>query len=86
MINEITSGVANLLQTNDTDHEVAQQFLQNLTNAVNGNQESVNVLNNNFQTLQENLEAMNAARAASSRPPPPPNPPPYVHLTPPMQF
>ena len=88
VINEITSSVANLLQTNDATHtDVAQQFLQNLTNAVNSNQESMAILNTNFQTLQDNMQAMNAARATPSNIAPHPNVQPHVPPTPPpMQF
>ena len=63
MVDDITQGVANLLQTTDDDNsQGAEHFLQNLTTAVTTNQSALNQVNSNVEDLQNAIQALNAAR------------------------
>ena len=67
VVNDITQGVANMLQHSDEDNEQAHQFLQNLTAAVNDNQTTFHTMNDIINTLQNEVHAMNAARNTSNQ-------------------
>ena len=58
-----------MLQHSDEDNEQAHQFLQNLTTAVNVNQAAFHTMNDNLQTLQNEVQAMNAAQNTANNPP-----------------
>ena len=69
MVNEITQGVANLIQGNQSNNEQAQAFLMNMSNAVSQNQNalpqlfnSVSRINDTVTDLQQAVQTMNAAR------------------------
>ena len=67
VVEDITQGVANMLQPSDETNNEAQQFLQNLTDAVHQNQSAFQQINNNFNTLQQEVQSMNAARNSTQQ-------------------
>ena len=87
MVNQITENVANLMQSSDEDHGGAQQFLQNLSQAVTSNQESLSMMNDQFQTLSSQIQALNATRNQAPAPvPQQPGPPLQNNTMPQYQF
>ena len=80
MVNDISTGVANMMSDSDTTPE-ATHFLQTLSSSVVQNQEQLNQVTDSINNLQHQLQAMNAAtsnhqRPSTFQPPPPPYQPP----------
>ena len=85
--NDVTKNLANMLKsnTNEQEQQAATEFMQNVSNAVSYNQHLLPQLINNISTmsekintLQQNMQAINLANAASARNtqnPPPVNSP-----------
>ena len=71
VVEDITQGVANMLQPSDEANDQAQQFLQNLTDAVNQNQQAFTHMNDHLNNLQNEVQSMNAARGAATQNPNP---------------
>ena len=68
VVDDITQGVANMLQHTDEDNEQTQAFLQNLSNAVQHNQQAFDTMTENFNTLQQEVQSMNAVRGGAPNP------------------
>ena len=66
LVDDITQGVANMLQHSDEDNSEAQHFIQNLPSVVQQNQEAFTQINSNFNTLQNEIHSMNATRNNSN--------------------
>ena len=64
MVEQITSNVANLMQSDGGSNEGAQQFLQNLSQAVVWNQQSLSQITDQFNNLSAQLHSLNAASNA----------------------
>ena len=60
VVDDITQGVANMLQHTDEYNGQAQAFLQNLFNALQHNQQAFDTMTENFNTLQQEVQSMNA--------------------------
>ena len=86
MVNDITAGVANMLQSSDNDDSsAAEAFLNQLTAAVHESQAGLELMTTQVSSLQQELHSLNAARSsnntnnnqASGNQFRPPNPPMY---------
>ena len=67
MVNDITSGVANMLQSSDTEDSVAAEaFLNQLTAAVNQSQAGLERMTTQVSSLQDELNSLNAVRSSNN--------------------
>ena len=73
---DVTKNLANLIHStgNSEDQQAATEFMMNMTNAVNYNQQllpqlfsSMSQMNDNISALQNNMQAMNLANAARNQ-------------------
>ena len=67
MVNDITTRVANMLQSSDVeDATAAEEFLNNLTAAVNQSQAGLEQMTTQVSNLQEKLHTLNTARSSTN--------------------